>query len=54
MLVPSGAMTNFRPPRRRMEIGTRTVTVRPSSSRLSAIGLQPPTAAEHPSQLTWG
>ena len=29
--VPSGASTSLRPPRRRIEIGTRTVTVRPSS-----------------------
>jgi hypothetical protein len=28
--VPSGASTTFRPPRFRIEIGTRTVIVRPS------------------------
>ena len=29
--APSGASTSFRPPRLLIEIGTRTVTVRPSS-----------------------
>jgi hypothetical protein len=30
LCVPSGANTTFRPPRFRIEIGTRTVIVRPS------------------------
>lgn len=30
IFVPSGASTSLRPPRLRIEIGTRTVTVRPS------------------------
>ena len=36
-LLPSGARTSFRPPRLRMEIGTRMVTVRPSLVRLGSV-----------------
>jgi len=39
--VPSGARTSFRPPRRRIEIGIRTVRVRPSLVRFDSL-ITPP------------
>jgi len=35
--APFGANTSFRPPRFRIEIGTRTVMVRPSAGGLSTV-----------------
>jgi hypothetical protein len=36
---PSGARTTLRPPRLRIEIGTRTVTVRPTAVGLGSLNM---------------